>query len=152
MALYMLFGGGAAKINDWTKDMRAAALFGVGLLHAWAADHYFYDFQGGSISEETSLVLGSMGYVVMGLGLWFYVRSASPRSAMMNTNMMILGLYLILFGIPSAITGFLELDYEVFEDAFWQFPLYDLIAAVGTAIGAIAFGIATSNIVSGAME
>jgi hypothetical protein len=154
MALYMLFGPGAAKISDYTKDMRVAmALLGVGLLHAWAADHYFYDFQGGSITEETSLVLGSMGYAVMGLALWFYVRSVKPSDKMgMSATMIALGLYLILFGIPSAITGFLDLDYAVFDDAIWQFPLYDLVAAVGTLLGGIVLSLMTTNLVSGAME
>ena len=149
MALYMIFAGNAPAVKDWMSDMRVAMLFfGTGLLFAWAANFYLNTRD--SISVETAEFIGFAGYTVMGLGIWYYVRSTS--GSMKNWNMAILGGYLILFGIPSAITSFLALDTTLFDDAFWTFPIYDFAAALGTLVGGIAFGTAAANIITGSMD
>ena len=129
----MLFRGDRMNNGfDWFDDRFAMVLFGVGIIHAWIAHHFFYDVAD-PLSEEWALVIGSAGYIVIGLSIYLYGGGNTTRS-MRNMRYLVGGLLLILLGVPTALEGFTGGD---FEDVSWTFPVYDVIAFVGSAIGTI---------------
>lgn len=140
LALFMYSNGG--MFEGWFDDRLAMVLFGVGLLHAWASHHYYYDVID-PIGKETALILGSMGYVVMGLAIYLY---GGGRTTMPMRNMRYLagGLFLIATGVPTALTGIFNVEADVLVDVVWGFPVYDVIAGVGSFIGVVLLSISSA--------
>lgn len=133
MGVYMWMTG--TKLSGWFDDRLAMIIFGVGLLHAWAAHHYYYDWSD-PISEETALVIGSLGYVVMGFAIYLY-GGGNTTMQMRNMRYLIGGFFLIATGVPTALTGLLNVDSDALVDVAWGFPVYDVIAGIGSLIGGV---------------
>lgn len=140
LAVFMYSNGGS--FEGWFDDRLAMILFGVGLLHAWASHHYYYDVVD-PIGKETALILGSMGYVVMGLAIYLY---GGGRTTMPMRNMRYLlgGLFLIATGVPTALTGIFNVEADVLVDVAWGFPVYDVIAGIGSFIGVVLLSISAA--------
>ena len=135
IAIGVVMWANGSKLTGWFDDRAAMIIFGVGLLHAWASHHYYYDWSD-PISEEFALVLGSAGYVVMGLAIYLY-GGGNTTMQMRNMRYLIGGFFLIATGVPTALTGLLNVDSDVLVDVAWGFPVYDVIAGIGSLIGGV---------------
>ncbi len=132
----IMYGNGVA-FKGLFDDRLAMILFGVGLLHAWFSHHYYYDVSD-PISKEMALVVGSLGYLVIALSIYLYGGMTTSRMER-NVRYVLGGLLLIILGSPTAINGLFDTSIDAFEDVAWGFPIYDLVAGVGTLIGITIF-------------
>ncbi len=135
LALYMMWMG--ASLNGWMDDRVAMILFGVGVVHAWISHHFYYDIAD-PITEEWALIIGSAGYLVIALSVYLY---GAGNTSMSERNMryFIGSILLVLLGVPTALTGLLNVESDVLVDVAFGFPVYDIIAGLGTLIGVILF-------------
>ncbi len=132
----VMYGNGRA-FQGLFDDRLAMILFGVGLLHAWFSHHYYYDVSD-PISQETALVVGSLGYLVIALSIYLYGGMTTSRMER-NVRYAIGGLLLIILGTPTAINGLFNTSIDAFEDVAWGFPIYDLVAGLGSLVGITIF-------------
>lgn len=132
LGIYMWAVG--PKWSGWFDDRSAMILFGVGLLHAWFAHNFGPDMGTGDISEDTAMIVGTLGYLVMTASVYLYGAGTTSMSER-NFRYALGGLFLIIIGIPTTLGGLLGIESELLEEAMWTFPIYELISAVGSFVG-----------------
>jgi hypothetical protein len=134
LGIYMWAVG--PKWEGWFDDRTAMILFGVGLLHAWFAHNFSPEtgFELDWVSEDTSMIIGTLGYLVMTAAVYLYGAGTTSMSER-NFRYALGGLFLIIIGIPTTLGGLLGIESELLEEAMWTFPIYELISAVGSFVG-----------------
>ena len=135
LAIYMIIMG--TSVKNIMDDRVAMILFGVGVIHAWVSHHFYYDVADG-LTEEWALVVGSAGYLVIALSVYLY-GSGNTSMAERNMRYFIGSIALIVLGVPTALTGLLNVESDILVDVAFGFPVYDVIAGLGTLIGVILF-------------
>jgi hypothetical protein len=135
LALYMIWMG--SSLNGLMDDRVAMILFGVGLIHAWISHHFYYDVAD-PLTEEWALIIGSAGYLVIALSVYLYGAGNTSMSER-NVRYFIGSILLVILGVPTALTGLLNVDSDILVDVAFGFPVYDIIAGLGTLIGVILF-------------
>ncbi len=142
LGLYMWSSG--SGITSWFDDRLAMMLLGVAILHAWVAAMYGPDGTG-DLSEDTAMAVGTLGYLVMALAAFLWGNATSNQGER-NFRFALGGLYLIVIGVPTALTGLLNVESEFLQDAMWTFPVYEAVAGLGAFIGIILLGSASAGL------
>lgn len=153
LGLYMWSSG--SGINSWFDDRLAMMLLGVAILHAWVAvffgpggaDWFIDGMTGddGSLTEDWALAIGTLGYMVMALSAYLWGNAGSGAGER-NFRFALGGVYLIVMGVPTALTGLLNVENEFLEEAMWTFPVYEAVAALGAFVGVILLGSAAASL------
>jgi hypothetical protein len=136
LAIYMWNSG--SGISSWFDDRVAMMLLGVAILHAWVAQTYGAEGTG-DLSSDTAMAIGTLGYLVMALAAYLWGNATSNQGER-NFRFFLGGLFLIIIGVPTALTGILNVDSEFLVEAMWTFPVYEAIAGLGAFIGIILLG------------
>ena len=142
LGLYMWSSGSA--ISSWFDERLAMMLLGVAILHAWVAAFFGPDGTG-DLSEDWAVAIGTLGYLVMALSAFLWGNSANGQGEK-NFRFALGGLFLIVLGVPAALTGLLNVESEFLQDAMWTFPGYEPIFGLGAFLGIILLGSSFSGL------
>ena len=142
LAVYMWSTG--SGISSWFDDRVAMGLLGVAILHAWVAAFFGTDGTG-DLTSDTALAVGTLGYLVMALAAYLWGNGTTSQGER-NFRFALGGVFLIAVGVPAALTGLLNVESELLQDAMWSFPVYDAVAGLGSFIGIILLGSAAAGL------
>lgn len=142
LAIYMWSSGGS--INSWFDNRLAMMMLGGAVILAWIAQTYGPE-QAEKISSDSAMALGTIAYLVMALAAYLW-GNASVNQGERNFRFALGGLFLIVIGVPTALTGILNVESAFLTDAIWNFPVYDAVAGIGAFTGIILLGSAAAGL------